>query len=406
VLAFYTRELVAAGLEIPAGSYSETEDGGLIQARSPDGCRSVLVTVGEEADVSQITYQFHDCAQAPEGVASAAGPWTRPLPEGPPRSEGGVRVELLATFTTQEGFIRALGFSSDGSRLASASADGTILVWDLASEEEVTRIEEPAPPNRALATALALDAEDRLLAYASRGRLFVRDLASGSPVEAPSPGATEIADLSFDGDGDLLALATLDPGGVQLLERGSGWRPRWQSAIEGEPEEVRIGASGERLAVAVPCRGFELMDTRTGRRVDAVGGWPLDFRLCGEYFAAAFSPDLAVAANATDGPEIYRWDLVRGRSLGKMTNPRGGDNLSGVTALAFAPAGWLLAAGTVDGRVELWDWASQTLSGELFEVTGSDVARITFSADGRRMAVGDWYGVVRVLEIDSVSESP
>jgi WD40 repeat protein len=121
--------------------------------------------------------------------------------------------------------------------------------------------------------------------------------------------------------------------------------------------------------------------------------------LCGEYFTAAFSPDLTLAANATDGPEIYRWDLERGRSLGKLVNPRGGSNLEGVTALAFHPRGEILAAGTVDGRVELWQWSTESLRGEILDVTGSDVARITFSLDGRLMAVGDWYGVVRVVGI-------
>lgn len=401
VLAFYARELVASGLEIPAaGGYSESDGGGLVQARSPDGCRSVLLSAGEEDGVTQISYQFHDCAEAPESDRAAAGSWARPLPEGPPRAEGGVRFELLSTFTTQEGFIRALDFSADGSLLASASLDGTVGVWEVASEAEVDLLQEPGPPNQALATALALHPEGRLLAYASRGGLFLRDLARRAQLQALGTGADQVSALAFHGDGELLAVATRHPGGVQLFDADPDWRRRWRAAVEGEPEVLALSSSGERLAVAVPCRGFELRDARTGRELRAIRARPLDLRLCGEYFAAAFSSDLTRAANATDGPEIRRWDLERSRFLDEVAHPRGGNNLTGVTALAFDPSGEILAAGTVDGRIELWPWASEALRGELFDVTPSDVAHITFSADGRRMAVGDWHGVVRVLAIE------
>ncbi len=131
-----------------------------------------------------------------------------------------------------------------------------------------------------------------------------------------------------------------------------------------------------------------------GKVVSSVRLWP-----CGEYFAAAFSADLTEASHAVDGPTIYRWDVERGASLKRFENPRGGSNLEGVTALAYLPGDEILAAGTVDGRIEFWHLDSEALVGELFSVLPNDISRIAFSADGRLMAAGDWYGGLRVFRI-------
>lgn len=303
------------------------------------------------------------------------------------------------TFTVQQGFVQALDFPADGSLLASASSDSTVQVWELEGGEEVQVVGSAGPPNSTLATSVALHPEGELLAYASRGRVFVRDWATGASVKAIDTGARRVSALRFDRRGEELILVTQDPGSVQLFEVAD-WRRRFNVAIEWEPEAVAIDPSGDHYAVAIPCKALQRGDARKGRSIRAIRARMLDLRLCGEYFAAAFSPDLTLAANATDGPEIYRWNLETGRALGKLENPRGGSNLEGVTALAFEPGDRFLAAGTVDGRIELWDWSSESLVGELFEVTPSDVAHIAFSRDRRLMAVGDWYGVVRVVELE------
>src|SRR5207244_3209365 len=65
------------------------------------------------------------------------------------------------------------------------------------------------------------------------------------------------------------------------------------------------------------------------------------------------------------------------RALAKGHWPAGG-----IQALAFTPDGRLLASGSDDGVVQLWDMAGGILR-RRFEAHGGGVSRLLFSRDGR-----------------------
>jgi WD40 repeat protein len=85
------------------------------------------------AEVDRPGQRFVRPAFSPDGKTFAVG---APVGAG---LEHGVRVydwpggKLRGTFAGHRGRVTALAFAPDGSALASASADGTVLVWDLAA---------------------------------------------------------------------------------------------------------------------------------------------------------------------------------------------------------------------------------------------------------------------------------
>jgi WD40 repeat protein len=118
--------------------------------------------------------------------------------------------------------------------------------------------------------------------------------------------------------------------------------------------------------------------------------------------ALAFSPDGTALASVglQDGEGQV---LVHDTATGRLRYPALKTNsfLIGVT---FSPDGRRLAVNAYDGLIRLWDAATgkQVLTLRGFETPGDGnyafAGRVVFSTDGRRLAANGWYGIVSVWD--------
>jgi WD40 repeat protein len=133
-------------------------------------------------------------------------------------------------------------------------------------------------------------------------------------------------------------------------------------------------------------------------------------------YSVAFSPDGRLLASGSADKTIKLWDVATGREVRTLTG-----HIDDVNSVAFSPDGRLLASGSADKTIKLWDVASGREVRTLFGHTG-DVNSVAFSPDGRLLASGsdDWTiklwdvatgSLVRTLTghtwaVDSVAFSP
>jgi tetratricopeptide (TPR) repeat protein len=201
----------------------------------------------------------------------------------------------------QVGILRAVAFSPDGLRLATAGLSGTVTVWDGSAGGE----------------CLALKGD-----------------------------GSEVPGVAFSPDGTRLATARRD-GTVKLWSASTG---RELLTLKGHPREVQrvaFSADGKRVASASWDGMAKVWDADTGECLFTLKG------RSGNIFCVAFSPDGTRLATGGQDAVVRAWDAGTGR---EMLTLKGHSQL--VQAVAFSPDGRSLVGRDTGGNILAWDAAT------------------------------------------------
>jgi WD40 repeat protein len=280
--------------------------------------------------------------------------------------------------------VRSVTFNRSGERLASVSDDRTVKVWNATTGENLLTL--PAGPQITAGEA-SFSPDGRYLAAPGDGNTVkVWDLTSQKERFTLQGHTGIIESVTFRPDGRRLASAGGDHT-IQLWDGDTGKRILVLQGNQGPLNAVAFSPDGHRIASAGWNPTVRLWDADTGREVMTLAGHDATVR------AVAFSPDGNQLASASDDRSVKLWDLQTGAE--KLTL-RGHED--SVTSVVFDRDGWRLVTGSADQTVRVWETISEqdclTLRGHT-----NVVWSVVFSPDGRRLVSSSEDRTVRLWDV-------
>lgn len=266
-------------------------------------------------------------------------------------------LESLQTFPwltslgrAHTGWVWAVAYSPQGDTLASAGADGTIILWDTATRQPLG---EPLTGHTGWARAVAFSPDGATLASGGADgtvRLWVA--STGQPLDAPLTDHTSfVTAVAFSPDGQTLASASAD-GTIRLWDVETG-----------EP------------------RGNPL----TGHT---------SFVL-----TVAFSPDGQTLASGGEDQSVILWDISADPTATQPLARALTGHQGAVTTVTFDPTGRTLASGSTDGTIILWNIETRQPGSQPLEGHQGPVSSLAFTLDGQSLVSGSADQTIIVWDV-------
>ncbi|MCA9065824.1 MAG: WD40 repeat domain-containing protein, partial [Planctomycetaceae bacterium] len=292
---------------------------------------------------------------------------------------------VLRTLVAHSGRVNAVSYSHRGDRIATAGDDTTVRIWDAASGELVHTCQghewfvydvQFSPDDSYLVSA-SID-ESAILWDADSGERIssFRQHNDAQHVVAIRPDGKQVATGGWDGS-------------VQFFDPETG-ESRSDSDAVGYRGGVAVNPSGTLVGTGMWDGSVQLLRLPDQQRIARLEGHSA------RVHTVEFSVDGKTLYSASDSfgvSNLCRWDVTSHKLLNTFDHSDGRSR-----AMAVSPDGRLIAFGSDDGEVYVYD-AKNGAQRSRFQHHSSEVRCLGFSADSQLLVAGNDLGDSVVFDL-------
>ena len=290
------------------------------------------------------------------------------------------------------GEVVSIALSPDGKMLVGSSAsrkasDNAVNVWNLHTGEMIHQFQQTAWMN-----AIAIRPDGRVLVGGgTNGTLNFWSLQTGELMGSIHAHAGQVSSLAICSAGDTLATSGTD-GMINLWNLTTGRLIRNLNAQSKRIPAIAISPDRQYFASSSYGATISLWEFSTGRKLQTLRG-----EATHGYSSIAISPNgriIACGSSASKNGAIHTWDFVDRHLTGSASFDV---HVGLVQAVAVSPDGKLLASGSRDMTVKLWNLHTGALVRH-FQGHLSPIYSLAFSSD-RTLVSGDGEGLIKVWSL-------
>lgn len=329
------------------------------------------------------------------------------LTEIPPQAERALADSAYAPGTRRvllghEGAINALAINADASLALSASADHTLILWDIASGQPIRRLGTPASQqplnlsqvtvghtNSITAAAISPDGT-RAISTSLDGVVILWNLADGTEFYRLSLSASAVA---FHPNGLEVLLGQIN-GIISVWDVTTGQRIRdYQREHNTTVLALAFSPNGTRAVSGAQDGLVVIWDVNSGSAIHRLRGHGTN----NSVYDVAINPAGTQMVSASQDETLILWDIASGQRIQQFI----GHNAP-VYTVEFTPDGTKLLSGGDDGSILLWNITTTQIE-RYFLGHEARVTSVKLFPDGKGFISGSFDRMARIWDMTNLA---
>jgi WD40 repeat protein/serine/threonine protein kinase len=301
--------------------------------------------------------------------------------------------------------VRGIAFSTDGTRIVTGSYDKTVRVWDAKSGKEIIKIDGHTD----WITSVAFSPDGKWILSGSHDKTIkIWDAKTGQPTLTLRGHTGAISSVAFSNDGKKILSGSFD-NTVKVWEVDTG---KEITTLDGHSDwisSVAFSPDGKWIASGSHDKTIIIWAAEAGLQLRTLKGHEQRVK------SVAFSPDSKTIVSGSDDKTFKFWNFTTGKNVKTIKGHEGS-----VTSVAYSSDGKWIASGSEDKSVKIWSvdliYTKPILvgSGEVdirrsqsVKIDGrhwSWVQSVSYSPDGKLIASGSEDDTVKIWDASNGKE--